>query len=360
MQEIALSWQDDRCVVEISNVRSGRCEVQEVTVEMTLGWGREPLQIQVPLHAVEVRSPRLSGSDRPEALFRRAVEKPFGTPPLSQLLAGCRSVCVLIPDETRKDVASELLPLLRPLLSGLEVSVGVASGKHPVRPEPHGRWRHDAQAVDLVAAGETARGTRVSFPPQVINADLCICLGEIRPHYFAGYAGGAKTLFPGVAGAEGIWQNHTLKAEPGARLGVVDGNPCREDMEAAARLAGPCFIINVIRGHDGRIAHIVGGDLNDAHRAGVELARPYFEVPIASRFQTVVISDGLPVSMNLYQACKLLPPAGALLEEGGTVILAAECTDGIGPVKTINEAIYALGSVHSLPHDHRVILVSRH
>ena len=79
-----------------------------------------------------------------------------------------------------------------------------------------------------------------------------------------------------------------------------------------------------------------------------------------STFQTVVISDRLPVSMNLYQACKLLPPAGAILEEGGTVILAAECTDGIGPIKTINESIYALGSVHSLPARHRVILVSRH
>ena len=62
--------------------------------------------------------------------------------------------------------------------------------------------------------------------------------------------------------------------------------------------------------------------------------------------------------MNLYQACKLLPPAGAVLKEGGLIILAAECGHGIGPVDVINNGIYRLGSVHSLPLSHRIILVS--
>lgn len=331
-----------------------------MAVDITLGWGQKPRQIRVPEHAIEVQSPRLVGHGELKTLLSAAVAEPIGMPPLAEVLKGCRSVCVLIPDETRKDVAAELLPLLMPLLGDIEVSIGVASGKHPVRAEPVGRWRHDAQATTLRSVGTTTRGTPVAFPPSVLDADLRICLGEIRPHYFAGYAGGAKTLFPGVAGADGIWKNHTLKAAPGARLGQIDGNPCRDDMEEAAQRAGPSFMINVIRGHDGRIAHVIAGHLIDAHRFGVGLARPYFEVSMQSTFQTVVISDRLPVSMNLYQACKLLPPAGAILEDGGTVILAAECTDGIGPVKTINEAIYGLGSVHSLPARHRVILVSRH
>ncbi len=62
--------------------------------------------------------------------------------------------------------------------------------------------------------------------------------------------------------------------------------------------------------------------------------------------------------MNLYQACKLLPPAGAVLADGGTIILAAECAQGLGPVSVINDKIYRLGSVHSLPPRHRVILVT--
>jgi hypothetical protein len=62
--------------------------------------------------------------------------------------------------------------------------------------------------------------------------------------------------------------------------------------------------------------------------------------------------------MNLYQACKLLPPAGRVLRDGGTIIMAAACHEGIGPVDVINEGIYRLGIVHALPPRHRVVLVS--
>jgi len=62
--------------------------------------------------------------------------------------------------------------------------------------------------------------------------------------------------------------------------------------------------------------------------------------------------------MNLYQACKLLPPAGALLKPGGSIIMAVSCYAGIGPIEVINEAIYRLGVIHSLPQKHRIILVS--
>ena len=74
--------------------------------------------------------------------------------------------------------------------------------------------------------------------------------------------------------------------------------------------------------------------------------------------KVVVVSDRNPVTMNLYQACKLLPPASAILEEGGRIILAAECGEGLGPIEVINEGIYRLGCVHSLPRNHEIILVS--
>ncbi|MCB9545837.1 MAG: hypothetical protein H6706_08230 [Myxococcales bacterium] len=139
----------------------------------------------------------------------------------------------------------------------------------------------------------------------------------------------------------------------------MDANPCRADLEAAGAMAGPSFLLNVVRGAHGGPVAVVAGDPVAAHRAGVAAARPVFEVVAPDRrFAHVVVSDGAPVSANLYQACKLLAPAAALLAAGGQVVVAAACDEGIGPVATINEAIYALGLAPKLPPGHRVVLVS--
>lgn len=332
---------------------------------VALGWGAQTLEIAVPF-ATTVLSPPIAPPARPWAeVCDEALHTPVGSAPLAERLRGLRRVCVLVPDRTRKDVAEGLLPSILPRLArfGVDVSLGVATGKHPhasLGGLAASAWMHDASSPDLVRVGTTAEGTAVRFPREVLDAELRILLGEIRPHYFAGYAGGAKLLFPGVAGAEGIWQNHRLKASPGARLGQVEGNPCRADMEAAAALAGPSFLLNVLRGAHGGPVLAVSGDPVAAHREGVRRGASLFEcsVPEDTRFDTVVVSDTHPVTLNLYQACKLLAPAGALLADGGTVILAASCAEGIGPVETINEAIYRLGLVHSLPARHRIFLVS--
>jgi len=327
-------------------------------IKVQIGWGRTPRDIQVPKSSRIIEPRRTNEAVLSQGRLLDAIESPIGMPGLSELAQAAEKICILIPDESRKPIPDFILPMILSRLSGRNVSVGIASGKHPVVEAPSGQWRHDASSPSLVAAGTTSRGTVVEFPKRVLQADLRILIGEIRPHYFAGYAGGAKTLFPGVAGEKGIWHNHKLKASPFAALGKVDGNPCREDMENAARFAGPSFIVNIIRNHVGVPVDVVAGDIVDAHRAGVEIARPHFEVSLQSRSSVVLVSDKAPVTNNLYQACKLLPVAARLLLDGGTIILCAACEDGLGPIDIINEAIYRLGMVPILPSNHRVVLVS--
>jgi nickel-dependent lactate racemase len=94
-----------------------------------------------------------------------------------------------------------------------------------------------------------------------------------------------------------------------------------------------------------------------AHREGVRLARPWCEVEAAPA-DAVVVSAPLPVSGSLYQASKLIPPAGLLLREGGVVIVAAECPEGTGPLQVVNEGIFELGVRRYLPPGATVLLVS--
>jgi nickel-dependent lactate racemase len=328
------------------------------SIDVEIGWGETTRTIAVPRGSKILNPQDCEGRALTPERVGRALEAPMGSLPLSKLAARSKNVCILLPDESRKAIPDFILSSILRCLVGLDVSVGIASGKHPKAPSLAGQWRHDAFSPDLVFAGTTGNGTKVEFPRVVLDADLRILVGEIRPHYFAGYAGGAKTLFPGVAGQQGIWHNHELKAHESATLGMVNGNRCREDMEAAARLAGPSFMVNIIRNPSGLPVDVVTGDIVEAHRLGVSRARRYFEIYVASRSSVVIVSDKGPVTKNLYQACKLLPVAARLLRDGGTIILCAECGDGLGPIDIINEGIYRLGMLPILPPDHRIVLVS--
>jgi nickel-dependent lactate racemase len=180
----------------------------------------------------------------------------------------------------------------------------------------------------------------------------------VRPHYFAGYSGGVKGVFPGCGHSSDVRQNHLLKADPTARLGRIAGNRCRADMEAAVDLLPtPKFLLNVIADCDNGPVDAVAGDIVLAHREAARRAAPWFQVD-APRARVVVTSDRPPVTSSLYQAAKLLPPAGALLEEGGTAVLVADCKEGTGPLEVVNRGIYELGVRLAMPKNHVVRLVS--
>jgi nickel-dependent lactate racemase len=218
---------------------------------------------------------------------------------------------------------------------------------------------HDGHADrDLVDLGTTAAGTPVRVHRCVVDADLVIATGCIRPHYFAGFGAGVKAIFPGLGAAAAIRQNHLLKTAPGARAGIVEGNPCRADLEdAVSHVPTPMFVINGVCAPDGELHAFVAGDIRAAFRAGAELARPWFTVSAAPA-PVVIASDALPVTATLYQAAKIAAAAAALVCRDGTLVIVAECGDGIGPLAIVNEAILRIGVLPRLAPGVTIVLVS--
>lgn len=298
-------------------------------------------------------------------LCRRALAEPVQSPPLAAVAAGARRIAVVVSDETRDEPRREMLDALREILPWDRVTLVVAAGTHQatagaVPPEHRDRpvvvHGASSRVVDL---GRTPRGTRIRLNAAVAEADLVVATGRVRPHYFAGFSAGAKAIFPGVALAEDALDNHRLKADPSAMLGRVDDNLCRLDMEAAARaVPGATCLLDVLCDVEGTPVAAAAGDLVAAHRALVPLAFEVFSVR-APRSPVVVVADRPPVSSSLYQASKLVPPAGALLLDGGVVILVADLDLGTGPLERVNRGIFELGVRHQLPPRHRVLLVSR-
>ena len=261
-----------------------------------------------------------------------------------------------------------MLSAIRRELPDAQLTIAIATGTHgPTALDQLGIdeflagarvVNHDGHRDDeLVLLGTTARGTPVRAHRCVVDADLVVATGCIRPHYFAGFGAGGKAIFPGLGAASDIRRNHRLKIHPGARAGALDDNPCRADLdEAVALLETPTFLLNVVAAPDGPRAAVAGA-LGAGFRAGVELCRPWFTVR-ARRAPLVIASDALPVTATLYQAAKIFAAALPLVAEGGKLVVVAECCDGVGPLDVVNEAIFRIGVLPRVPAGATLALVS--
>ena len=208
------------------------------------------------------------------------------------------------------------------------------------------------------AVAGSARPTRVFVNPVVEEADLVITVGQVKPHYFAGYSGGAKSILPAVSSFSTITSNHCMRPHPAATLGVVRNNPVRLDMEDAARLAGEVFIFNCVLDGAGRPYRFFCGDLVQAHR---EASRAALEVGGAGArpADLVVTAAGPPVNASVYQFTKAVAPAIRVVKEKGAILAIGDCPGGIGNRFIVNEIIYKLGFRPRIPRGVDLFLMSK-
>lgn len=344
-----------------------------MALRIALEYGLQPYLGMLPNGARVMRAPTPEAPAEPvEALLRAALDHPIGAEPLEGHVGIGDHVLVVVSDATRAEPRAALLgAVLERIPAGASVALAVATGTHgPCGVERLGlapsataridRWiDHDgADRTALVQVGTTSRGTPVALHRAVLEADVVVATGCIVPHYFAGYGAGIKAIFPGLGGSVEVRINHRLKEDPRARAGVVDGNPCREDLdEVAAMLPRAPFLLNLVVDDGGVARGAVAGDVRAAFRAGAAMCAPLYRVRAAPA-RCVVVSGGHPVTASLYQASKLVAAAAPLVAEGGTVIVVAECADGVGPLEVVNRGIYEIGIKPRLPREHRVVLVS--
>ena len=127
----------------------------------------------------------------------------------------------------------------------------------------------DHDINDCVYLGTTKKAPVEVFRP-VAEADLIIATGNLEFHYKAGYSGGDKALLPGVCSKRTIETNHVMMIKPGTMPGRAEGNPMREDIEEAGRIAGVNFIVNAVLNSHKEIVKVVAGDPVKAHREGAK------------------------------------------------------------------------------------------
>jgi nickel-dependent lactate racemase len=295
-----------------------------------------------------VLEPRSSDAAPDEvAVVRKALAHPIGCRRLRDLVAPGQRVAIVTSDLTRPCPSERLLPYLLDELgeAGIrdqDITVVLALGLHrpmtdleietAVGPAVWCRLpviNHDP--TDVVRLGATSRGTPVEIFRPVMEADVRICVGNLELHYFAGYSGGAKAILPGCASRATVQANHAMMVKAEACAGRLNGNPLRADLEEGAAMVGIDFVLNVVVDSKHRISSAVAGEVTKAHRQGCELVARQGIVPIDELADIVLVSaGGFPKDLNLYQAQKALDNAAHAVRQGGTIILLAECNEGLG------------------------------
>ncbi len=212
--------------------------------------------------------------------------------------------------------------------------------------------QHDAWDRDgLAAIGTSERGYPLLVSRAYLEADVRILTGFVEPHFFAGFSGGPKAVLPGVAGIDTILRAHDYEmvSHPGSTWLQVEGNPMYAEIERAALLTRPTFLLNVTLNRDKRIAGVYAGDMLTAHRAAREAVARSALLPVERAFDVMVTGNGgYPLDLNLYQAIKGISAAARVVRPGGAIVMAAECWDGLPEHGRYAELICAAESPEAL------------
>jgi nickel-dependent lactate racemase len=323
-------------------------------MRVKLAYGKTGLWIDLPeTWNVTVVEPKFVPAlpDPPEVLAA-ALRRPIGATSLRDWVAPGHKVGIIFSDITRPTPNHLILPtVLRELteqaaLPRQNITLFNALGTHRPNTDAELRGMIGDDLVDSyrvvqnnafdpetqVSLGTTARGHEIWMNRDIVACDVRILTGFIEPHLFAGFSGGGKALMPGMAGLRTVLGNHdaSMLADPNATWGVTRGNPTWEEVMEVAHVVGNTFLVNVTLNRDKAITGVYAGDLNAAHAAGCAFAKATAMVPVPRLFDIVITTNsGYPLDLNLYQAVKGMSAAAQVVREGGAIIVAADCWDGI-------------------------------
>jgi nickel-dependent lactate racemase len=324
-----------------------------MTIDLHYGRGTLAARFPDELHITTIRKLPMPAVPDPARALARAFEAPVGRPPLRALASGRRRACILISDVTRPVPHGRLLPGLVAELAaaGLDrqdIHILVATGLHRSNEGQELRevvgsddvfesvpianhFARDREAhVDL---GRTPSGVPILIDRRFVEADLRIVVGLVEPHFMAGYSGGRKLVVPGVAHQDTILKLHAgvILDHPRAANTVIEGNPLHTEQLHIVRAIGEISALNVVIDEERRIGFVNFGEVEASHAEAVAFVRRYAEVPVPGRFKTVVTtSAGYPLDKTYYQTVKGMVGVLDILEPGGTVVVASECSEGMG------------------------------
>lgn len=288
------------------------------------------------------------GPDIGEEGIKKGLQNPIGTAKISQLARNKNTAVIAVDDLSRPTPVSRILPhvveeLNRGGIPKNRMRIIMALGAH--RPmtgqdlvKKLGREIVDTIDIcnhnpyeNLTYLGTSTRGTPIYINKYFMQGDMKIGIGGVIPHIGAGFGGGGKIVLPGIAGMESLEENHKpVCREETNKVGQIEGNENRADIEEVARKVGLDFTVNVVFNSHRGVAAFTAGDLIKAHRQAVKEARRIYSTVVPQNVD-IALFNAYPRdtggrgmgALNLYLSCK-----NKIVRENGIVILSTACSEG--------------------------------
>lgn len=334
-------------------------------IELAYGKGYLPVELEKDIFSLTTILPKNHPSlDNPRDEFFRKAADPIGAVPLAEMVEktgkDSPDVVIVTADHTRPVPDYLLVPWIVDAL-GVDdscITLLVGTGTHRGSTEEElermiGREcmerftvvNHDCQDESrLVTVGTTSCGGLCRLNSLYVDADIRIATGFIEPHLFAGFSGGTKSVVPGIASLDTVSYFHRaeLIAHPKATYGIMDGNPLLSLTREMVSLCPPDSIVNVTLNMEKKITDVFVGDCIAAHQEGCRRAREEATVTITRKYPVVITTNsGYPLDMNFYQTVKGISAAANIVEDGGTIVIASECSDSL-PAESEFEKLLAM------------------
>jgi nickel-dependent lactate racemase len=323
---------------------------------VAIRYGKGELHVRLPkgCEPTVIRKPEMPILANPVEAVQQALANPVASPSLASLTQGVKRVCIVICDITRPVPNG---PILKGLIESLvacgvsldRIVILIATGLHrpnlgnEMREVVGDDWVFDHVRIENHFARDTAwmvdlgttptDGIPVVLNRHLVDADLRIAIGLVEPHFMAGYSGGRKVIAPGVAGEATIrtFHNHRFMADPLACNGNLNNNPLHRGQLEILQMLGKAYAINTVIDESRRMSFLNFGDCEASHLQSVAFVKRYAEVPMEQQFQTVVTSAaGYPLDKTYYQTVKGMVGPVQILAEGGRMIIASACEEGLG------------------------------
>ncbi|MBS3767679.1 MAG: nickel-dependent lactate racemase [Candidatus Cloacimonetes bacterium] len=300
-------------------------------------------------------------------IINESLDSPIGKSKLEDYLQenNPENIVIIVSDITRPGpfdkILETLLPRIEQMDADYQIEILIANGTHREMTEKEMRYHygdytvdnypilnHDCRADDLVSLGKMESGNELKINKKVADADFIMTIGIIKPHYFAGYSGGRKSILPGISGYETIRANHSRIIHKYAKLGKLIGNKINLEMQDAADMLEVDFAINMILNRDKKIVYCFSGDITSVFRSGTQLYRKNFSLKFSEKADVIFAAvGGYPKDINFYQSQKTLNNVINLVKDGGTIVLVTASEEGIGQPE-LEKVLKAAASIEDL------------
>jgi len=320
-------------------------------MKYTLAYGKTGHTFELPGHMnVDIIEPRwVPGLPDQHQAIINAIKNPINSPPLTKLVSPNTKVGIIFSDVTRATPYHIIIPAILSELNNIpreNITFFCANGTHRFAP---GEELEKILGKDIVSnynivqndsnriethdyVGTTKSGNEIFLNKDVLKCDIKILTGFIEPHFFAGFSGGGKALMPGMAYVNTIKFNHSISnlSKNNVSWGQTYGNPLWEEIMEAAEFVPGLFLMNITLNKNKEITNVFAGDLREAHMAGCEFVKDSAMAAVDKLYDIVITSNsGYPLDLNVYQTVKGMSAAAQIVKQGGNIIIASECWDGI-------------------------------